>query len=190
MEKKEYLNEERYQKNKKKVKTIAVFVLIIGLLIGGGLISTGVIKYNQAKLGSNEINKIQTEIDSYNTQLSSLKAKQNQEFKKNGFSENYYNLENTIDKVEDKIEVLEDKLNPDTSYLVVFYMFGGFIVFSTFIISFAIFTTANGREINAFYAQQQIPVAQEGIEKMAPSFGKAAKEIAKGIKEGLKDEEK
>ena len=50
--------------------------------------------------------------------------------------------------------------------------------------------TSNGREINAFYAQQQMPIAKEGIEKMAPSAGVAAKEIAKGIKEGLKDEEK
>jgi len=186
MDKKEYLNEEQYQKNKKKVKTIAVFVLIIGLLIGGGLIATGLMKYNQAQLSSNEISTIQNEIDSYNTQLSSLKAQKSQEFHKNGFSEKYYNLENSIDKVEDKIEVLENKLDPDTSYIVVFYIFGGFVVFITLIISVAIFTTANGREINAFYAQQQIPVAQEGIEKMAPSVGNAAKEIAKGIKEGLK----
>ena len=47
----------------------------------------------------------------------------------------------------------------------------------------------HGREITAFMAQSQMPVAKEGIEKMAPSAGKAAKEIAKGIKEGLKDDE-
>lgn len=47
-----------------------------------------------------------------------------------------------------------------------------------------------GREISAFFAQQQMPVAKEGIEEMAPTMGKAAKEITKGIKEGLKDEEK
>lgn len=47
----------------------------------------------------------------------------------------------------------------------------------------------NGREITAFMAQSQMPVAKEGIEKMAPSAGVAAKEIAKGIKEGLKDDE-
>ena len=47
-----------------------------------------------------------------------------------------------------------------------------------------------GREISAFFAQQQMPVAKEGIEKMSPAMGTAAKEIAKGIKEGLKDEEK
>ncbi len=51
-----------------------------------------------------------------------------------------------------------------------------------------LFRHAFARDITAYYAQRQIPLAQEGIEKMAPSVGTAAKEIAKGIKEGLKDE--
>ena len=33
-------------------------------------------------------------------------------------------------------------------------------------------------------------IAKEGIDEMAPTIGNAAKEIAKGIKKGLKDEEK
>lgn len=53
-----------------------------------------------------------------------------------------------------------------------------------------LFRHAFTRDITAYYAQQQMPLAQEGIEKMAPSVGVAAKEIAKGIKEGIKDEEK
>ena len=52
------------------------------------------------------------------------------------------------------------------------------------------FTSAFRREITGFSAQQVMPVAQEGIEKMAPTVGKAAGTIAKEIKEGLKDEEK
>ena len=52
------------------------------------------------------------------------------------------------------------------------------------------FFIGNQRQISAYMAQQQMPVAQEGLEKMAPSMGKAAKEVAKGVKEGLKDEEK
>ena len=35
-----------------------------------------------------------------------------------------------------------------------------------------------------------MPIAKEGIDEMAPTIGNAAKEIAKGIKKGLKDEEK
>ena len=41
------------------------------------------------------------------------------------------------------------------------------------------------REIVAFQAQQVMPVAKEGIEQMSPTIGKAAGDIAKGIKEGL-----
>lgn len=42
-----------------------------------------------------------------------------------------------------------------------------------------------GREISSFLAQQQMPVAKEGMEKMAPAAKTVAKEITEGIKEGL-----
>lgn len=71
MNKKEYLNEEKYLANKKKITIVTTLVLMIGLLVGGGLIATGLIKNNQAKLSVEEINQIQDEFDSYNTQLSS-----------------------------------------------------------------------------------------------------------------------
>ena len=63
---------------------------------------------------------------------------------------------------------------------------------------------AKKREIQIFTTQQTMPVTQETIEKMAPTVGKAGgsvidgvapalgnlgKEISKGIKEGIKDEE-
>ena len=41
------------------------------------------------------------------------------------------------------------------------------------------------REIAAFKAQQNMPVAQEGIEKMAPTIGNAAGEIAKGVSSSI-----
>lgn len=44
MDKKEYLSEETYQKNKKKITKIAIVVLIVGVLIGGILIVAGLIK--------------------------------------------------------------------------------------------------------------------------------------------------
>lgn len=43
--------------------------------------------------------------------------------------------------------------------------------------------------LGAFTIQQEMPVKQETIEKMAPSVGEAAGTVAKGIKKGLKDEE-
>lgn len=90
----QYLNEEKYQANRKKIKIFAILVLIIGLLIGGGLIATGIIKNNQVKLSEEEIEQVQKEIDNYNIQLSTLKYQEHQELSNNGFSENYYNLDN------------------------------------------------------------------------------------------------
>ena len=83
--------------------------------------------------------------------------------------------------------------------------FGGFlntIGFGLTIAGVATMVIAHRREITAFTTQQVMPVAQEGIEKMTPTIGKAgasiakemapvygeaAKEIAKGIKEGLNE---
>ena len=45
----------------------------------------------------------------------------------------------------------------------------------------------------AFTLQQTMPLAQEGVEKMTPtaakSAGTIAKEVTKGIREGLKEED-
>ena len=49
------------------------------------------------------------------------------------------------------------------------------------------------REIAAFTTQQVMPVAKEGIDEMTPTVanagGSIAQEIAKGIKDGLNDEQ-
>ena len=42
---------------------------------------------------------------------------------------------------------------------------------------------AYSREMLAYKLQQQMPLAQETFEKLAPSIGKVAKEIKKGIKD-------
>lgn len=71
------------------------------------------------------------------------------------------------------------------------FAIGGFLigpgVMSTFIGLIMRFVIGNRREIMAYTTQQVMPVAQEGIEKMAPTIGKATGEIAKGITKGIKD---
>ena len=67
------------------------------------------------------------------------------------------------------------------------------------------FVLANQRKILAYQMGSVLPVMTEGVEKvapkmtkvakdvsheMAPTYGEVAKEITKGIKEGLKEEEK
>lgn len=110
------------------------------------------------------------------------------------------------------------KKNFDSHDNVPFYMFGAFIIVASGMIAFAIFMFTKQREILSFTTQQVMPVAKEGIEEIAPTIGKAgasiakeivptigkagasiakemapvygdiAKEISKGIKEGIKDD--
>ena len=83
-------------------------------------------------------------------------------------------------------------------------MIGFFVTIASLMAKFMLFSVTHRREIAAYTAQQVMPLAQEGIEKMAPTVGKAgkeiakemapvygdiAKEISKGIKEGLKGED-
>ncbi|MBQ9071531.1 MAG: hypothetical protein IJY25_00030 [Bacilli bacterium] len=231
MEKKEYLNEEIYERGKKNLKTIALIILLVGLFVGGSLILTGIVKTNKAKQANVEITDkaeekqpertesiIQSEIDALNEELIPLKAQKSSEFKTNGFSEEYYRLDNEIDKKEEKIRDLESELfdlengisdtfgnifnntkdQISTIKYVPFYIIGAFIIIVSCIISGSIYLFAKRREIKAFTIQQTMPVTQEVIDKIAPTVGNAAgtigKDIAKGItsgiKESLNDEEK
>ena len=144
---KEYLSEEKYQEDAKKLKKTGKLILIIGVIvfvlgliflvlgflgIGG---SFGANDFDQASKGAF-----------------------------GGFG----------------IMVVGGFLDSVGSTLLVI---GGIVMF-----------IAHRREIVTFTTQQVMPVAKEGIEKMAPTAGVVAKEITKGIKEGLNevtnDEEK
>ena len=210
------LSEKKYQKTKRKISFIAILVFLIGVSIGGFLIGTGIKKQNE--INNTQANRrteasIQAEIDELKDNLAVLRAKQNQEFRNNGLSEEYYKQGNEIDKMQKKVSELDSEIwKTKNGYgtagniqkYLPFYIFGGVIIFTTLMISGQIYLISKGREIMAYTAQQSIPVAQEGIEKMAPTmrkvgketmeemapvFGEVAKEIAKGIKEG-KEEEK
>ena len=285
MEKKEILTEENYLKGKKKIKSIALIFLTIGLLLGGSLIITGIVKQNAVNEKYSEKNKAKElqQLESEKQQLSNqveeekqnlIKSKEDLEAKIKpiedeiksldrvtftGFDDAYYARKDKIEKLKESIEpdknsiiVIENALDEsfdhcefysaknnkytatycslkselkakngeiyllDSKYsdfdkdfelekYAPFYIVGGFILIVSIMISGSIYMMTKRREIAAFSAQQMMPIAQEGIEKMAPSVGKAgasiakemaptygqiAKEISKGIKEGLKGEEK
>ena len=252
MEKKEYLNEEKYQKNKKKLQRIAMCVLIIGILIGGSVIATGVIKTNEVKKENekivkqieqeyaaktrsteqiqNDIDSLEQKIDTVDSEVKALEIERTKIFKEDGFSDRYYEKDTEIDnkrkersKLNNQLSEYEHELNDvesgyteskkqseigDKTKAVdqyhILYALGGMIIFISGSISGSIYMTSKHREILAFHAQQVMPVAQEGMEKMAPSvakvgktvaegmahvYGEMAKEIAKGVKEGMKDED-
>lgn len=210
MEKVEHLNEERYQKTEKKISIAAIIILIIGLSIGGFLIFNGVVKPNTAKLEKLEkeltekreelvnkgivYNPMSKYTDGEEYDLKIITDALDPSFDHCSFSE-YKN--NTITKDYCSVKNSTGEFASTASI-----MFGVFICIATCMISFAVFMASKRRKILAFHAQQIMPVAQEGIEKMAPTIGKAgasvakemapvygdiAKEISKGIKEGLKE---
>lgn len=248
MENKKYLTEENYERGKKKIKTIALVILVVGFLIGGSLIATGLMKQGKVNSQYSEDNKttisqqLETEKQSLISKKSELETKiepVETQIKKlereafTGFDDAYYERQDKIEELEKSIatdkksigvidDVLEDadfacsfdgKTNSYTSKYcslnnqlsdissdfnkefdsfgsIPFYMIGGFIIIASCMIAGSIYMFSKRREIAAFTAQQVMPVAKEGIDEMAPTIGNAVGEIAKGIKKGLKDEEK
>ena len=75
-EKKEFLTEENYERGKKKLKMVAIIVLVMGLLIGGSLITVGILK--QSKTNSNysedTIKKLQNDIEAEKVNLETKKT--------------------------------------------------------------------------------------------------------------------
>ncbi len=214
MENKEYLSEEKYQIVIKKISMVSIVILLIGLLVGGGLIALGMMKSNEEKVQIVEEEKTQektqTELDAeikvLESERDALFAKQQEEFMENGFSEEYSRLSNereekdlkimafgvgTLDTPEafDSFKRESDEIKSNIK-VAPYYMFGSFIIFSSIIIAGFVFLISKRREIAAFTVQQGMPVAKEGLEKMAPTFGEVGKEIAKGVSEGLKESSK
>ncbi len=76
-----YLNEERYQNNKKKISKIALIILIVGILIGGSLIVVGLVKQNGVNSNYSEESKeslqekMESEKKNLNLKKSELEAK-------------------------------------------------------------------------------------------------------------------
>ena len=94
-----------------------------------------------------------------------------------------------LSKVNSSIDNGEFEKARIQSESLIYLGFGVFVIFFGLIVSAGIFSAAFGRNIFAFKTQQVMPVAKEGIEKMSPTFGTVAKDITKGVKEGLKDKE-
>ena len=57
--------------------------------------------------------------------------------------------------------------------------------FGLFAVGIICFNSSHSRQISAYMMQQHMPLSQEYIKKMSPSMGNVAKEITKGIKEGM-----
>jgi len=221
MKKESYLSEEKYQQSKNKISQIAKTILIIGVCLGAFLIIMGIIKIN--KNASNQDNNqteisvvdLKSQVDALEEDLIPLQAQKSTEFKSNGFSELYYRLDKEIKDKKEEISELESQIwKIESGYndtfnnannirtkagAMPYFMFGGFIIVASCMVSGRIYMITKKREILAFGMQSVMPVAQEGIEKMtptitkvgkkmAPVYGEIAKEISKGIKDGINNE--
>lgn len=218
--KREYLNEENYQQTKNKITKISLIILIIGLVIGVGLIITGVIIQNNTKKINeerhNEANKLKQErlieiAKEKNNLNDQIQAK---EYSCNSFDmrdPNWYadkvkcqsevsSLRQELDELEMEEFQLENGIGIDfytvespIKYFIL-YIFGGLTIIISVSIAGSIYFVAKRREIAAFTIQQTMPLAQEGMEKMAPTIGNTVgtigKELAKGIKEGINEADK
>ena len=239
-----YLTEEKYQKNRRKVVLGSIMVLIIGIVLGGGLLAIGISKQIKVNSKYSETNKelVSKKLDVEKQNLISSKEKLEEKInpvkdeikslereKFTGFDTNYYARQDKIEELEKSIsldessltaieEVLSDNRSSceinsnsytekycslkkqldnlnnefdrksDSYSTIPFYMFGGFIIIASCMIAGSIYAFAKRREILAFSAQQVMPVAKEGIEKMTPTVSKSVEEITKSVKKGLKDD--
>ncbi len=225
----QYLNEERYQKNKKRVARLAAIIVIIGFAIGGGLIVLGLINSGVINLdGVSLEEKIAAEKEKVLASEAELEAKiepiqdeitQLDREPFTGFDDEYYAREDRIVELRESIKpelaalsaidkALDEtfdycgfneaennaytkdycalKNKSDSPATIPFFIFGVFIIIFSCMMAFPIYIASKRREILAFSTQQVMPVAKEGAETMAPTMGKVAKEIAKGVKDGWK----
>ena len=201
MLKEELLNEGKFQKTKNKLRIIILVVWLIFIALGIFLIYKGLGNNSSDKLLSIE-NKLKEQKESleasglkYNTfatysdgDLYNLKIITEvldpsfsycsfDEYKNNSITSEYCSLKNSNSSF------------AKTSFL----MFGGFIIIASSMFCGVLYLSIiKRREIMAYTVQQVMPVAKEGTDKISPTIAKAtgniAKEVTKGIKEGLKDE--
>ena len=97
----------------------------------------------------------------------------------------------------ESINCLNNNCDPISGMFNSFGMFaiGGFFIFigSGLLMFGGVLTlTAHRREISAYTATQAMPVFKESVEEVTPTMSKAsgtiAKDVTKGVKEGLKEE--
>lgn len=206
-EKKEYLTEESYLKAKKKITIIAIVIFVVFLVVGGGLIFIGQNKKAEQEKANTELLKTNQErlsaiatekIDIVNQITSKQEECDTMDMTAENWFSNHHKCQNERSDLQDKLTDLDTEEFKLENYIYASYnnfgytMFGVFIIVAGGMIALSVYFIAKRREIAAFSTQQIMPVAKEGIEKMNPTIAKArgeiAKEIARGIKEGLKED--
>ncbi len=222
-----YLNEEWYQKTKKKITRVSLIIFILSVVIGGILIALGVIKTKSSESEAKQINEqryneaykkseekyatAETRLKEISEEKENISKEYDQKKQEcdslNMGEDNWFANKNQCDReasaIRQKIINLEsEEFNLKNADYTVYYdivhpkkfsflsIIGVMVIVMGSFIALIVYVVSKRREITAFTAQQVMPVAQEGIEQMAPTIGNAVGEIAKGIKNGLEDADK
>lgn len=183
-----YLNEEQYQKTKKKLIKIANIVIVIGVILALTLLIAGIVK----KSNSGKTTEFDNQINALKQEISILDEQINNEFMDNGLSSKYYELDRQRDTKQSQLTDLEmDKFDKENNKSYIGF-FGGvaFVVVLFGGIAGSLYFIAYRRNITAFTVQQTMPIAQEGLQEIAPTLGKVSEEIYKGIRKGKSQNQK
>ena len=195
-----YLDEEKYQRNAKKINNAFKIVLAIGIIIAALLVFFGVKQIvDTSKKTSAEGNRKAELINKgvvisfdYNDEegyeLYLINKALDPSYSYCEFSD-YQNQDVIRNYCSLKKEYRNYSENAPQFYaLSVPFFVGALMVFMIFgSLSLQLLMISKGREIAAYGAQQGMPIIKEGAEKLGPTMEKTAKHITKGIKDGLKD---
>lgn len=123
-----------------------------------------------------EISKLESEKRAFERELSNRESDLEYEKNKQEFEEEFNSIGNDIEP--------EGLFKKGIGGMLIAIGFG--LIPPTLLISGMLFLIYKKREITIFTTQQTMPIAQEGIEKLAPTIGDAAGSIAEGITKGIK----
>lgn len=223
MEKKtELLNENKYQKTNKGIFCAGVGLIILGVVIFLIiLIPRSVLNKEQLQ---QQLNELKPNLEQRYDELKADGVTESWDYKdKEGYE--MFLIDTALDPYYEKCEdssrytdndttreyckikaQLYDANNSFANGRIMFSLVPAFIaLIPCLFIGIMLISISKRRNIMAYTMQQTMPVAQEGIEKIAPTIGKAgasiakemtpiygeiAKEIGKGIKEGMQDKDK
>lgn len=152
-------------------------------------------KQQEITTKENEKDGLNQTLQEYEYELSRIKTKEIVSDTKEEYENNISNNTNSSDGAE-MIEGIFAAAQETilTAKYKIYYVIGIFVIIGSAIVSLALYLFARKRDISVFTIQQSMPVAQEAIDKMAPTVGNAVgtigKDIAQGITEGIKEGKK
>lgn len=225
-EKNELLNEDRYQKLNKKLFFAGLGVIIMGIVIALIICVPRIIsgsKNNKEQL-QQQLNQLKPGLEKKYTDLKEKGVTESWDYKdKEGYEmflidialdPNYSKCEHSSrysdnDTTREYCKIKAKLYDANSSFSngrIMFSIVPAFMVLMPCLaIGAMLILISKRRSIMAYTMQQTMPVAEEGIEKIAPTIGKAgasiakemapaykevAKEVAKGIKEGINEADK